>query len=304
MIELRRLTVLRVLAERGTVTATADALHLTPSAVSQQLRSLARELGVELLHKHGRGVRLTPAARVLLEHGDVLQARWEEARADVARAGHAYAGPLRLCGLSSVVAALFAPAAVQLRLSHPRLSVQIAEDESAGCFEALLADAADIAVVLPTEGLPAADDPRFEQQALLDDPQDLLVPANHRLAGRRAVELSEAADEPWIVKPQDNDTYPLLIAACTAAGFSPRIAQHAKEWFAVSALVSAGLGVCLIPRLARIPVQHDVVRISLHGVSPPSRRFVTAIRRGSAEHPLIALGLGVLRDVATDAPAA
>lgn len=298
MIDPRRLAVLRVLAERGTVTATARALHLTPSAVSQQLRSLGREWGVELLRKDGRGVRLTPAARMLLKHGDALQAGWEEARAAVAGAGDAEAGVLRLCGLSSVVAALFAPAAAELRAGHPQLSVQIAEHESADCFEQLLADVADIAVVLPTPGVPAADDPRFEQHPLLDDPQDLLVPAGHRLAGRPEVELSEAANEPWIVKPWDNDTYPLLIAACTAAGFSPRIAHHAKEWFAVSALVDVGLGVCLVPRLAPIPERHDVVRIPLHGVSPPSRRFVSAIRRGSATHPVVARGLTALRTAA------
>lgn len=291
----RRLAVLRAFGEHGTVTATARMLHLTPSAVSQQLRSLARELGVELLRKDGRGVRLSPAAQVLLDHGDVLHEQWERARAAIARADDAESGPLRLCGLSSVVATVFAPAARQLRASHPHLAIEITENESADCFELLLADAADIAVVLPTPGVPPPDDARFEQQPLLDDPQDLLVPADHPLAGKRSVQLSEAASDPWIVKPVENDTYPLLVAACTAAGFTPRIAHQAKEWFAVSALVASGLGVCLIPRMAPLPPHHDVVRIPLHGASTPSRRFVTAVRRGSADHPTIALGLAALR---------
>src|SRR4051812_42787370 len=84
MIDLRRLRVLRVLAEHGTVTAAAAALHLTPSAVSHQLRQLGRDLDVDLLSHEGRNVRLTPAARVLLEHADVLNAQWERAKADLA----------------------------------------------------------------------------------------------------------------------------------------------------------------------------------------------------------------------------
>lgn len=294
----RRLALLRTLAELGTVTATASALHLTPSAVSQQLRSLARDLGVELLHKDGRGVRLSPAAQVLLEHGATLWEQWEQTRAAMVRAADVDTGPLRLCGLSSVVAALFAPAAARLRTSHPELRVQILEDESADCFDLLLADAADIAVVLPTPDGPHVDDPRFEQRPLLDDPQDLLVPAGHALAHRSSVALSEAAGEPWIVKPVDNDTYPVLIAACTAAGFTPSIAHQAKEWFAVSALVAVGLGVCLMPRLAPIPPQHDVVRLPLHGSSAPARRFVAAVRRGSTTHPTVELGLATLQAAA------
>ncbi|WP_158879709.1 LysR substrate-binding domain-containing protein [Amycolatopsis anabasis] len=298
MIDLRRVRVLRVLAERGTVTATAHALHLTPSAVSQQIRLLARDVGAELLRREGRLVRLTPAARILLEHADSLAIHWERARAEIAASADGEAGPLRLCGLSSVVAALFVPAAVELRDSHPRLRVHMSEHESADCYELLLADEADIAVVLPTPEVPPADDPRFEQWPLLDDPQDLLVPLGHRLANRRGVELVEAAGEPWIVKPFDNDTHTLLLAACAAAGFSPRIAQHAKEWFAVSALVAAGFGVCLLPRLAPIPPQHEVVRVPLRGVSTPSRRFVMCVRRGSADHPAIATGLDALRVIA------
>src|SRR4051794_19024325 len=109
MIDLRRLRVLRVLAEQGTVTAAARVLHLTPSAVSQQLRLLARELDVELLRHEGRRVRLTPAAHVLLEHADILFAQWERARAELSSADEA--GSLGLCGVSSVIAALLSPAA-------------------------------------------------------------------------------------------------------------------------------------------------------------------------------------------------
>ncbi|MFD4191363.1 LysR family transcriptional regulator [Amycolatopsis thermoflava] len=298
MIDLRRLSVLRVLAEHGTVTAAAEALHLTPSAVSQQLRLLAKEVGVELLRRDGRRVRLTPAAVVLLEHADSLFAQWERARADLTAGEEA--GAVRLCGVSSTVAALLGPAVMRLRQEHPRLTARVIEEESADCYELLLAEAADIAVVLPTPEAPPVDDPRFTQWPLLDDPQDLLVAAGHPLTRQDAVELADAAREPWIVKPRHNDTYALLQVACAAAGFTPRIAHEAKEWFAVSALVAAGLGVCLVPRLAPLPPQHEVVRIPLRGHPRPSRRIVGCVRRGSEEQWPIARAIAAIEAVCAE----
>jgi DNA-binding transcriptional LysR family regulator len=298
MMDLRRLRVLRVLAEQGTVTATAAALHLTPSAVSQQLRLLARDLDVELLEHQGRLVRLTPAARVLLDHAEVLHAQWERARAELAAHGRDVTGTLRLSGVSSALAALVAPALPRLAAVHPRLRVEVREEESADCYELLLAGESDLAVVLPTPQAPPVTDPRFEQQPLLDDPQDLLVPRTHPLARPEGVELAEAAGEEWIVKAQHNDTYPLLTAACAAAGFAPRVTLQVKEWYAVSAFVAEGSGVCLLPRLVPVPARHDVARIPLIGSPVPTRRFVTCVRRGSAGHPALAAGLTALRTIA------
>src|SRR5918999_324517 len=117
MIDLRRLHVLRMLDEHGTVTAAATALYLTPSAVSQQIRLLGRDLGVELLERVGRGVRLTPFARVLLGHADRIYADWERvlAEASAAPAG----GVLRLCAFPTALAAVRAPAAADLRHTSP-----------------------------------------------------------------------------------------------------------------------------------------------------------------------------------------
>ncbi|MFH8484480.1 LysR family transcriptional regulator [Streptomyces longisporoflavus] len=293
-----RLHVLRALAEHGTVTATAGALHLTPSAVSQQLRLLARDLGVELLRPEGRRVRLTPAAHVVLRHADALRAQWEAARAELAMQGSGIRGTLRLCGVSSALAALGAPAAARLREAYPQVESSLVEEESAECYRMLLADETDVALVLPGPDAPPVTDARFEQTPLLTDRQDLLVPEGHQLARPAGVELAEAAGQPWIVKKANNDTYPLVMAACTAAGFTPRITHQVKEWYAVSSLVSEGFGVCLVPRIVPLP-RHAVVRVPLRGTPVPARRFLTAVRRGSADHPLVAAGLHALREAAT-----
>jgi DNA-binding transcriptional LysR family regulator len=299
MIDLRRLHVLRMLDEHGTVTAAAAALYLTPSAVSQQIRLLSQDLGVQLLERVGRGVRLTPAARVLVGHADRLYADWERvlAEASAAPAG----GALRLCAFSTALAALLAPAAASLRDTPPPLAVELTEAGTAECFTLLLAGAADIAVVLPAPDAPPRDDPRFDQQPLLHDPFDLVVPADHPLASADAVDLAAAADEPWIGADRGDDSA-IVMAACSAAGFTPRIAHSTEGWSVAAALVSHGFGVCLMPRLAPIPGHTRVVRIPLRGTPAPSRMVLTCVRRGSRGRPAIARGLEALAAVGRQPP--
>ncbi|RDI54100.1 LysR family transcriptional regulator [Nocardia mexicana] len=290
-----RLQTLRVLRERGTVTATAAALHLTPSTVSQQLRQLARDLDVPLLEQIGRRVRLTAAGYALLRHADAMAAEAERARAELATHRAGLAGVLRICAMPTVLVALVAPAASRLRESHPRLSVELMQDESRHCFDLVLAGDSDIAVVLPAAGGPAPGDPRFEQHPLLDEPQDLLVSADHPLAGRSSVALAEAAADDWI-SGLERITHDLVIAsACAAAGFTPRITCRAVDFLGVAAMVEHGFGVSLISRLAYLPPEFGVKRIPLHGDPIPIRRHLTCVRRGSAEHPLIAVGLATIR---------
>jgi DNA-binding transcriptional LysR family regulator len=299
MIDLRRLHVLRMLDEHGTVTAAAAALHLTPSAVSQQIRLLGRDLGVALLERVGRGVVLTPAARVLLGHADRLYAEWERALAEVpvATAGAA----LRLCAFPTALAGLLAPAAAHLRDASAQLQVELVEADNAECFELLLSGGADVAVVLPVPGTPPRDDPRFDQQPLLHDPFDLVVPAGHPLAAVDTVDLAAAADEPWIAADRGDDAA-LVLAACSAAGFAPRIAHRAQEWNAVVALVTHGFGVCLMPRLAPVPAHHGVVRIPLRGAPAPSRLVLSCVRRGSRGQGAIARAVAALTEVGRQFP--
>ncbi|NHA66481.1 LysR family transcriptional regulator [Phycicoccus flavus] len=294
----RRLHVLRMVAQCGTVTGAAEALDYTPSAVSQQLRGLARDLGVELLVQDGRRVRLTPAARVLLERSEELLTRWEEIRAEVSAAAEGGGGLLRLCGFSTAAAALLPPAAAALRDRMPGCTVRIIEAEPDECFALLLADQADVAVVVATPGLPATSEPRFALHHLLDDPLDVLLPSGHALAAEPAVPLRDLGDEAWIMDRPGRPYSQLLQTACAAAGFTPSVAHHAAEWDTGAALVGAGLGIALVPRLAHIPDGYAVVRVPLSGDPVPSRRILTGVRRGSDGQPAVAAALAVLQDLA------
>ena len=203
-----------------------------------------------------------------------------------------------MCGFSTAAAALLPQVVARVRVAHPHSVVRIIEADPHDCFELLLTEQADVAVLVAMASLPPKTDPRFDQASLLDDPLDLLVSADHRLAGRESVLLSEAADEPWILDRPGRPLHHLVQAACASAGFSPSVAHEAADWDTGAALVDAGLGVCLIPRLARVPEGCRITRVPLRGDPAPARHLLTGIRRGSGRQPVIATALRALQEIA------
>ncbi|MEV0220561.1 LysR family transcriptional regulator [Streptomyces sp. NPDC050704] len=301
MIDLRRLHVLRAVDHYGTVTAAANALHFTPSAASQQIRQLARDLGVDLLEPQGRGVRLTPAAESLLAHADAIQARWERAELDL-RADHGEpAGPLRVSGFPVAISVLLAPMAAHLRERHPRLTVRIQELGVPDSFDRLFEGEIDLAIVEATPNNPPLSDARFDQEPLLDDPFDLVVPNGHRLAARERVDLADAARDDWIAPVPESPCRPHVLSACGAAGFTPDVVHHALDWNVTAHLVANGLGVALIPRLAHLTPHLPITRVRCAG--NPHRKLLTCTRAGGHERPAIAAALRELRELAPTAVA-
>lgn len=286
-----RLQALRLVAQHGTVTAAAAASHYTPSAVSAQLRSLAHEVGTPLLERHGRGIRLTEAAAVLLEHANEVATSWEEARSRAATMAGPRGGKLVLCGFSTAASSLLPRAARRVEEQHPGTVARIVEADPAECFDLILAERADIAVVVATDEVPPLGDPRFSQIALGEDPLDLLVPVGHRFATRESIMLAEAAEERWIMDRPGRPYQRLVVGSCLAAGFVPVIAHEAVEWETGAALVHAGFGVALIPQLANLPSVYDIVRVPLRGEPRPARLLRAAVRNGAESHPRVATAL-------------
>lgn len=282
-----RLRVLQMIDHLGTVTAAAQALHYTPSAVSYQVRQLADELGVELLAQSGRRVRLTTQAQVLLRHADILFSQAEQARSELAATSGDHGGRFTLCGFSTAASQLLPQSAALLRDANPQVTVRVVEAEPARCFDLLLTEEADVALVTATSDIPPPSDPRFEQRPLLDDPLDILVPAEHPFSRLNRVALADAATEPWIVGRIGGAYHQLVVSACTTAGFSPDIVHWADEWDTGTALVSHGFGIMLVPRLARINPHWSVARIPLTGEPAPARRILVATRLGGGSNPLI-----------------
>ncbi|MEU7052280.1 LysR family transcriptional regulator [Streptomyces eurythermus] len=292
--DLRKLRILRTLRERGTVTATAAALHMTPSAVSQQLTNLAAQLGVDLLEAHGRRVRLTDAARLVLAHTEPVFEQLERADAALAAYAHGDAGEVRVGAFPTAVPALVVPAVRALRDTHPRVTVRVRETEAAEAYRLLAAGDVDLALSLAAE-VPGTADPRFTHVPLLADPLDVALPPDHPLASAPGLTLTDLAAEPWI-HGGSGPWSDITRRACEAAGFTPRQGHSASGWTAILAMVEAGMGVALVPRMAADPRTAVILRELT--TNRPVRHVVAAVRRGASSARAITHTLDALKAAA------
>ena len=296
MIDLRRLRTLRELAGRDTLAATADALHLTPSAVSQQLAVLEREVGQPLLEPNGRGVRLTPAARAVLAHADALFSEVERMDATLAGLADGSLGEVRIGSFATGIRGLVVPAVELLRERSPGLHLAISDLESPDVFDAIALGELDVALSMEHSGAPSRDDERFERSDLLRDVLDVALPEGHRLAARE-LQLEDLADEPWIAPPRGWSCDDVIRVSCSAAGFTPDVAHRSGDWTAIMAMVAARLGVAVVPRLAQDSPPAGVLIQPLQG-EPAARHLFVICRSGAEDHPAISAVVGALHEVA------
>ncbi|MGW0390821.1 LysR family transcriptional regulator [Streptomyces sp. NPDC003042] len=292
--DIKKLRILRTLADQGTVTATAEALHMTPSAVSQQLTNLAKQLGVPLLEAHGRRVRLTDAAHLVLRHTEAVFAQLERADAELTGYLAGEVGEVRVGAFSTAVPVLVVPAVAALRRSHPGVEVRVRETEAAESYELLSTGVVDLALSLAAHA-PGARDHRFTRATLLEDPLDVALPPGHPLAEAAGLRLADLSGERWIYGGS-GPWSEITRSACEAAGFVPEQAHSASGWTAILAMVEAGMGVALVPRMVSGRASGVAVRVLTH--DRPTRHVIAAVRRGSEAAPAVAHVLNALRAAA------
>jgi DNA-binding transcriptional LysR family regulator len=301
-IDLRRLGVLRELDRRGSLAGAARALHLTPSAVSQQLASLSREVGVLLIERQGRGVRLTGQARVLLEHADLIAAQLEKARADLSAWEGGRRGAVTVGAFSSAITGLMPSALRWLAEHHPEVRIAIVEAEPPDLFTRLDGGEIDIAVAVDFAAAPPHTDRRYTRLDLLVDILDLALPATHRYAHRGQVPLRDLAADTWIVGDPRSCCGAVTRSLCAANGFTPDIRHAVNDWQSLAALVEVGAGVALVPRLVQPLYRSGLVLRSPVG-PPPTRHVFAAVRAGSGGDPVLAAVLDHLRAAAAETAA-
>ncbi|MGW1199391.1 LysR substrate-binding domain-containing protein [Streptomyces sp. NPDC002536] len=293
MLNLDRLRTLNAVARHGSVSAAADGLHVTTSAVSQQLAKLERETGQQLLAKQGRGVRLTDAGRLLAEHASRILSQVELAQADLeAQRGQAV-GELVLGAFPTAARGLAPAALASLRESQPQLRVRLEEMDPDLSLPRVVRGDMDVAVVLEWHNHPLPIDEALTRAPVLDDPADVAVPAGHPLAARDAVDLEDLAEEEWISWPRGQFCHDWLMSTLRSKGIEPRISHMADEHHTQLALVAAGLGVVVAPRLGRGPVPEGVRIVP---VRHTMFRHVYAVWRADADRrPSIRAAVGALR---------
>jgi DNA-binding transcriptional LysR family regulator len=290
MIDVRRLRLLFELSHRGTITAVAEALAYTPSAVSQQLAALEREAGVPLLERSGRRVALTPAGDVLARYAASVFAVLEEASAALAATRSSLAGPLRIGAFPSAARTILPAALVALGGEHPGLELMVTELDPVDVPGALHAGTLDVALTFVYDYVPAEPDPAVDSEPLLEESL-YLATANAR-PGPAETGIEDWRDAPWIAGSPGTLCHTMVIRACQACGFTPRVRHHADDFATVLALVAAGQGVSLIPRLG---LTETPAGVSLTPVTA-RRRTGIACRRGNRRHPAVAAFAAAIRE--------
>jgi len=294
MLDLARLRALHAVYTHGSVGAAATALGYTPSAVSQQIAKLERETGTVLLERQGRGVALTDAAHLLVSTAQKLMAIVESAEVALEEQRGRPGGQLTVAAFPTAACGLLPPVLARLAREHPALDLRLTEVDSRQSVDLVARGVVDLAVAHDWDITPLPAPEGVEREVIGDDRCDVLLPAGHRLAGRASLSRADVARERWICQPPGSMCHAWLVRTLREAGTEPDMAFQSGEYATHVALVAAGLGIALVPRLGRGPLPEGVVVVPL--VPAPVRSLYAVWRVGAARRPSIAVAVEMLRE--------
>jgi DNA-binding transcriptional LysR family regulator len=298
MFDVKQLRVLRAVAEHGSFSAAADALSYTQPAISQQIAALEKRAGTTLVDRGSRGVRLTDAGQVLVEHAEVVIARLSAAEAELDAMAGIRGGRVRLASFPTAGASLLPPAVAIFSDRYPDVELTFIEHEPEEAAQMLRAAELEIAIVFEYGQVNQTEFARLyegiELHHLVDDPMYLALPRDHPLACKQRVRLDDFADETWI---QETNAHSWCggfhEACCAAAGFTPKVGFQSDDYNVVQGLIAAGVGISLLPGLALTNLREDIVIRSL-GRRAPARRIAAATLAGRYHSPAALAMLEIL----------
>lgn len=296
MLDLNRLKALHAVAVYGSVVAAAEALMVTPSAISQQLAKLERETGAPLLERSGRGVRLTDAAGVLAEHAGRILAMVEQAEADFEAMRGAVVGRLAMAAFPTAARGIMPKALATLKAEHPNLELVLYERDPERQIRDVLRGELDLVVVQDWENQPLPIPEGLSRAPILEDIADVALPASHPLADRDEVHLNELCEEKWISNAPGQMCYDWLVFTLRSAELEPEITCYAEEYATQLALVAAGHGCAIVPRLGRVWVPEGVRMVPIR--PRPVRRIIALWRTEAARRPAIRAAVAAIRAAA------
>jgi molybdate transport repressor ModE-like protein len=279
MIDLSAVDALLAIARTGTVHAAATDLGFTPSAVSQQIKRLERDLGARLLERAGRGVVLTAAGRRVVDEGQVLREQVESLRSGLHDAQARPTGTIRVGAFATAVRGIVPDLLARVRAEHPDLRVTVQEMDPWDAVDAVAAATLDVAVVHHWEGVGLALPPSLRTEELFRDVADVLLPVSDPLADRDAVTPAEIRDRVWACTPNGTICYEWFCHMFRGEPQPPRIDFRCLEFASQEQLVAAGLAVALVPRLGRGRLPDGVVAVPVH--DPVPTRPVALVWRGT-----------------------
>ena len=298
MIDPRRLLVLQTFARTESVTAAAKELYLTPSAVSQQLALLESEVGHRITVRAGRGLRLTPAGRLLVDHARDISLRLRQAEADLAAHAAGLLGRLPVAGSPTVLSYLLAPAIRHLRAEFPQVEVSTVEADAHVGQGLLVHGDIEAAVTVEYQGDPVIEAPDIVRFPIHAERFTVLLPRDHALAEQRgAVDLADLASDSWIAPMMGEPSRPAVLQAFAAARFEANIVHLCADYSSVISLAAATGAVALVPELALAGRCLDEVVLRPAKGIVPVRQIVMLAREDNQEHRLVRALLAALRTV-------
>ena len=296
MLDVKRMRILKEVADRGSFSAAAEALSYTQSAVSQQIAALEREAGTQLVTRGSRGIRLTEAGEALVRHADAILTRLADAEAELEAIAGLRGGRLRLAAFPTVGATLVPLAIANFRERHPDIELTVRQLEPEDSLPLLKCGELDIALTIEPNSI--HDTEGLESTFLLEDPMFAALPLNHKLAHKPRVRLKDMADESWISTTDACSCGDLVRSHCIRMGFEPKVTFESDDYLAIQGLIAAGVGVALIPTLALTTVREDIIIRDL-GSEAPVRTIAAATLPGAQRSPAARAMLDVLGEVAT-----
>jgi DNA-binding transcriptional LysR family regulator len=293
----RRVLTFRAVAHQRSFSRAARELARSQPSVSNQVAALERELGMRLLERAPSGVTLTRAGRILLEHADAIAERFELAGAQLADAARGEHLRLRIGAVPTALAAYVPAAVAHLRRRHPDSRVTVDEGTSGELPERVRSGELHLAVSFQDAALPRHEPVGLQRRDLLHEKFVVALAPDHPLAQRRQIRLTELSDEDWTAASADG----MIVRACRAAGFEPRVVSITRDQLAIRALISRGLAVTIAPALIA-DVFDDVAVRGIAGDAPS--RDVYALLPPGGRHPLVEPTLAALDATAasTDRP--
>jgi len=292
MYDVRRLRLLKELADRGTLAEVAAALHFSPSSVSQQLALLEQEVGVPLLVPSGRRVALTPEAEALAARAGEVLALLEQAESEVAARTTAVSGTVRLAIFQSAALALLPATLTAVARDHPAVRVEVVQHEPEAALRRTATRDFDLVVAEEYPGHATARHDGLDRRPLVQDPLRLLVPA---ASGLRRIE--DAAETAWVLEPRGAASRHWAEQQCRLAGFEPDVRYESADLEVHMRLVESGNAVAMLPDLVwsgRAAPGRPVVP-----PGAPERRIFTAARRSGATRPAVVAVRQALEDAAS-----
>lgn len=268
----------RAVVSSGGVQAAADNLGLTSSAVSQHLSALARETGLTLFQRQGRGIVPTQAGLELADQSEEAMRQWGRLDSVVADLREGRTGRLTVGYFASAGSAWMPALVKELTAELPDLTVELVLTE---VTNRNVTPDIDIITELP-DAPPRAG---YRQVHLASDPYVAVVPRDHELVPRRAVALTDLRGETWVSNDLiGNPGYKILVQACAAAGFTPRFTVQAQDHYSAIQFVAAGVGISVMPRLAARALPPEVVRLRI-AEPTPVREIAALVREAGGPNP-------------------